>query len=412
MFDLMVRYLIYVNSNIKANLLLSRRGLFCPVKLLLILHLKGKQIWLPLFFQTKIRIFTDHSKVENQMKYNTLGKTGIKIPRIIFGTSYLGNLYRELSIEEKLILMREWFKVTDGKVMIDSAGKYGAGLALEVIGQGLEMLEIDPSQISISNKLGWYRVPLTTPEPTFEAGAWANLKHDAVQKISYEGILECWEQGCELLGGKYKPEVVSVHDPDEYLFAATGEEDRETRLDDILGAYKALFELKEKGEVKAVGIGSKDSEVIRELYFDVKFDWVMFANTFTIYHHPPEILEFIRKLDEDGVGIINSAIFNAGFLTGGKYFDYRILDESKPEDQPLFQWREKFFSVCEDFEIDPGDACLKFALSAPQIAAVALNPSKAWRMAHSIEVLETEFPDAFWNELKKQGIIGQNYPYL
>uniref|UniRef100_UPI00321622B3 aldo/keto reductase n=1 Tax=uncultured Draconibacterium sp. TaxID=1573823 RepID=UPI00321622B3 len=346
------------------------------------------------------------------MTKNILGKTGIEIPKIIYGTSYLGNLYRELSMDEKLMLMREWFNVTDGKVLIDSAGKYGAGLALEVIGRGLKILDIEPTRISISNKLGWYRIPLTTPEPTFEPGAWANLEYDAEQRISYTGILECWEQGCELLGGTYKTELVSVHDPDEYLAAAVDKEDRAKRLNDILGAYKALFELKERGEVKAVGIGSKDWLVIKELYDKIKFDWVMFANKFTIYHHPVAIVDFIRKLHDDGVGIINSAIFNAGFLTGGKYFDYRILNENNINDRPIFQWREKFFEICKKYKIEPGDACLKFAMSAPQIAAVALNPSKPWRMLHSREVLEKELPQAFWTELKEKRIIAETYTYL
>ncbi|WP_346860976.1 aldo/keto reductase [uncultured Draconibacterium sp.] len=346
------------------------------------------------------------------MGKNILGKTGIEVPKIIFGTSYLGNLYRALSMDEKLTLMREWFKVTDGKVMIDSAGKYGAGLALEVIGQGLEKLGIEPSEISISNKLGWYRVPLTTPEPTFEPGAWANLEYDAEQRISYTGILECWEQGCQLMGGTYKPDVVSVHDPDEYLAAAADAADRAKRMEDILGAYKALFELKERGEVKAVGIGSKDWLVIQELYEKVKFDWVMFANKFTIYHHPTAIVDFVKRLNNDGVGIINSAIFNAGFLTGGDYFDYRILNENDPGDRPIFKWREQFFEICKKYEVEPGDACLSFAMSAPQISAVALNPSKAWRMQKSKETLENELPKAFWEELKAKNIIEQNYPYL
>ncbi|WP_319480195.1 aldo/keto reductase [uncultured Draconibacterium sp.] len=341
-----------------------------------------------------------------------LGKTGITCPQIIYGTSYLGNLYRELSEAEKLNLMQEWFNVADGKVMIDSAGKYGAGLALEVIGQGLDKLGVDPSQITISNKLGWYRVPLTSAEPTFEPGAWANLEYDAVQKISYEGILECWQQGCELLGGKFKPEIVSVHDPDEYLLAASDDIDLQKRKDDILGAYKALFELKQKGEVKAVGIGSKDWLVIKELYEEVKFDWVMFANKFTIYHHPKSIVDFMVQLEKDGVGIINSAIFNAGFLTGGEYFDYRVVDPKDPADHQLFVWREKFFAVCRKHHVAPGDACLKFALSAPQIAAVALNPSKPHRMAHNKTLLNQEFPESFWAELKSEQIIDAEYPYL
>lgn len=340
------------------------------------------------------------------------GKTGIQVPKIIYGTSYLGNLYKELSIDEKLALMREWFNVSDGLVAIDSAGKYGAGLALETIGQGLDRLNIDPKQVIISNKLGWYRVPLETSEPTFEPGAWVNLKYDAVQKISYNGILQCWEQGCELLGPKYKAELVSVHDPDEYLMAALDEQDKSKRLKDIKAAYKALFELKEKGEVKAVGIGSKDWLTIQMLYNDVKFDWVMIANKFTLYHHPKTIVEFMQKLNDDGVGIINSALFNAGFLTGGDYFDYRLIKRDEPENRHLFDWRDKFHRICADFKISPGDACLKFGISAPQIAAVALNPSKVSRMKHNVEVLNTEYPVEFWNALKKENVIDTEYPYL
>ena len=78
-------------------------------------------------------------------------------------------------------------------MVLDSAGKYGAGLALETIGKGLDHLQIPADRVHISNKLGWYRVPLTTPEPTFETGAWIDLEYDAVQKVSYDGILQCWE---------------------------------------------------------------------------------------------------------------------------------------------------------------------------------------------------------------------------
>lgn len=343
---------------------------------------------------------------------NAFGKTGLTVPPIIYGTSFLGNLYHELPYETKLLIMQKWFEVSNSTPMIDTAGKYGAGLALEVIGAGLKTLDADKDSIVISNKLGWYRVPLQGDEPTFEPGAWANLKFDAEQRISYSGILECWEQGCQLLGGYYKPQVVSVHDPDEYLMAAANESDRIKRLEDILGAYKALFELKEKGEVKAVGIGAKDWLVIKELYEKVKFDWVMFANKLTLYHHPVEIVEFIERIHADGVGIINSAIFNAGFLTGGDFFDYRKLDPNSESDRELFAWRNTFFAICEKHYVVPGDACLHFALAMPQVCAVALNPSKPERIARNVEVLETQLPRAFWQELKTESIIGEHFKYI
>jgi D-threo-aldose 1-dehydrogenase len=70
---------------------------------------------------------------------------------------------------------------------------------------------VKPEDVLISNKLGWYRTSELQNgiEPTFEPGVWRNLKYDAVQKISYKGILECYEQGNQLLNG-YKTSMLPV----------------------------------------------------------------------------------------------------------------------------------------------------------------------------------------------------------
>lgn len=128
------------------------------------------------------------------------GRTGLKIPPIIFGTSSLGNLYKALSYKEKLEIISQMIQSVESPVVIDTAGKYGAGLSLEVIGNAIKDLNITDEKVTISNKLGWLRTPLRTKEPTFEPGVWANLENDAKLDISYTGILRCWEQGCELLG--------------------------------------------------------------------------------------------------------------------------------------------------------------------------------------------------------------------
>jgi D-threo-aldose 1-dehydrogenase len=297
-------------------------------------------------------------------------------------------------------------------VVIDSAGKYGAGLALEVIGKGLADLGISPEDIVISNKLGWYRVPLETDEPTFEPGAWVDLEYDCIQTFGYEGIMKCFEQGNELLGGTYKSEVVSVHDPDEYLLAAGSPEDRDKRLMEILESYRALFDLKKEGKVKAVGIGSKDWTIIRELYEHVPFDWVMFANSFTIFSHPEELLTFMDELNEDGVGIVNSAVFHGGFLTGGDKFDYQDVDPESDKGALLFGWRDAFNALCEKHGVNPGDACLHFGLSHPAIVSIALNTSKPHKMNRNVEIILKKIPSEFWDELKAEELIDPEYTHI
>ena len=341
-----------------------------------------------------------------------LGRTGLLVPQVVYGTSYLGNLYKALSYNEKLALIAKWFECTDKPVVIDSAGKYGAGLALEVIGLGLTELGISPDDILISNKLGWFRVPLTTDEPTFEPGAWADLAYDCIQTFGYDEIIKCFDQGNQLLGGTYRSEVVSIHDPDEYLLAASDPSDRELRIKEILESYRALFDLKREGRVNAVGIGSKDWTVIKELYAHVPFDWVMFANSFTIFRHPPGILQFMARLENDGVGIINSAVFHGGFLTGGDKFDYQEVDAASEMGQKLIVWREAFEALCQEHMVSPGDAALHFGLSHPAVVSIALNTSKPEKMMRNVETLQKKIPESFWKAMKEKGLMDPDYRYL
>lgn len=346
------------------------------------------------------------------MKLNEIGTTGVKIPPIIFGTSALGNLYTALDDDTKLEIVRQAIEHVPAPVVFDSAGKYGAGLALEKLGECLEKLNIAPENVIISNKLGWKRTPLLTPEPTFEQGVWMDLKNDAAQDISYEGILNCYEQGNQLLGGRYFPQLASVHDPDEYLAGAQTTKERDARFAEIVEAYRALADLKKQGKVKAVGVGAKNWHVIEEVSKAVELDWVMFANSMTIMHHPKDLLDFMQSLHNKNISIVNSAVFHAGFLIGGKFFDYRLIQPDTEENKRIFAWREKFFELCTRHGISPAVACVSFATTAPGVVSIALNTSKPSNIKSNVESVVTKVPDEFWADMKDNGLIAKDYPFL
>jgi D-threo-aldose 1-dehydrogenase len=329
----------------------------------------------------------------------------MNFPKVILGTSSLGNLYQALSIEQKLAIVSAAIANCRDIPVFDTAGKYGAGLALESLGECLNLLGIKQDEVVISNKLGWLRKPLTTEEPTFEQGVWKDIKFDAYQNISYDGILACFEQGNQLLNGLI-PQLLSVHDPDEYLSAAIDINDRKKRFNDILEAYKALHFLKSSGKVKSIGVGAKNWKVIKELSACVKLDWVMFANSLTVYDHPKELIDFIAELKAQGVLIINSAVFNGGFLTGSDYFNYRLLDAEK--DFLLYQWRSKFYQLCDKHQIKPAEACVYFALQVPGVSSIALNSSSPKRTAENIRLGEVNIPLSFWDAMKEEGLIAES----
>jgi D-threo-aldose 1-dehydrogenase len=345
--------------------------------------------------------------MKKQIRTDTSGQTsGIELPPVIFGTSGLGNLFVSLSEEEKLGIVRECVRLSEGMVVFDTAGKYGAGLALETLGSCLKQLGVAPQEVVISNKLGWLRTGLKTQEPTFEPGVWKDLQHDAVQKISYDGILECFEQGNQLLGG-YTPQLVSVHDPDEYLAGAANGEEAEQRYQDILDAYEALFDLKREGKVEGVGVGAKDWRIIQRIAGDVSLDWVMIANSMTVKRHPQQLLHFIKEMADRGVYVINSAVFHSGFLVGGGYFDYRAVSRGIAEDDMLLEWREAFFEVCREFGVRPAEACVRFALDVPGVGSIALNTTHAKRVKENIELATALVPSSFWEALRERKLINE-----
>lgn len=327
----------------------------------------------------------------------------VGLPPVIFGTSGLGNLFVALEEQEKLKIVSECLRLSGGKAVFDSAGKYGAGLALETLGKCLTQLNARPEEVMISNKLGWLRTDLTTDEPTFEPGVWKHLKHDAVQKISYEGIMQCFEQGNKLLGG-YPAQMVSVHDPDEYVAAASNARHSEALYNDVLAAYRALYDLKRQGQVQSIGVGAKDWRIIERITKDVELDWIMIANSMTIKRHPQELLRFIAEADRRGIYVINSAVFHSGFLVGSNYFDYRLVESGSLQSDALFKWRDDFFKVCNEYGVSPAHACIQFALNVPGVKSIALNTTDAGRVQSNLAMVRTPMPTQFWRDLKNKNL--------
>jgi D-threo-aldose 1-dehydrogenase len=128
--------------------------------------------------------------------------------------------------------------------------------------------------------------------------------------------------------------------------------------------------------------------------------------------HPSDLLAFIENLTKRQVAIINSAVFHAGFLAGGKYFDYRVANPNNDEDRPLFAWRKSFAALCNAYGVSPTHACVQFGLSVPGVVAVALNTSHADRIGENVQSVLNKVPDGLWSAMKEEGLIDPGYPYL
>ncbi|MEI6387344.1 MAG: aldo/keto reductase, partial [Spirochaetota bacterium] len=216
-----------------------------------------------------------------------------------------------------------------------------------------------------------------------------------------------------LLGSPYRAELLSVHDPDEFIAAAGPDPAAQAaRLESVIAAYSQLAVLRASGEVKAIGIGAKDWRVARDVAQRVKLDWVMLACSLTVLRHPRELLDWIAALSGEGVAVIDSALFHGGFLTGGNYFDYRRIEPKDPADRMLLAWRHAYATACARAGVTTAHAAVAFARLVPGVSSVALNTSDPARVGENVAMGMEPVPVALWKDLAGAGLIDSKLEFL
>ncbi len=325
--------------------------------------------------------------------YRPLGQTGLRVPPVVFGTAALSNAFRVIPEPMKRAICCEWIKHVPPPVVIDIATNDGTSQALSTMTKVLHRLEIAPEEVVISNRLG--------------------SNHDVARgSLDYDTILESWEDECRLLGSNYRPKLVSIDGLDEYIAAADLLNDRERRFQDVFEAHRALAELKQGGRVIGIGATAKDWRIVKEIDAQVSLDWVMLRGAFTIFQHPHDLLTWMDDLAVRQIAVINSSIFQGGFLVGGRCLGDRAIDAENTADKPLLSWRKSFVALCQGHGISPAHASIQFALSAPSVVAVMLNTSHSDRIQENVRLTATKVPNPFWASMKEEGLLAADYPHV
>jgi D-threo-aldose 1-dehydrogenase len=331
-------------------------------------------------------------------QYRPLGKTGLRVPPIVFGAAAIGNASRVLPQQTREAICCEWFRHVEPPVAIDVAENRGGCLALETIGRLLCRLEIPPEDVIISLKIGG-------PNQTV---------FDLDQAQLFDRFVTRWEECCRQLGGQHRPRLVSLSGLDEYLAAATSATDRDRRQAVVLEAYRSLQVLKASGQAAGIGLYARDWRIVQTLVADMSLavDGILLSRGLTLLHHPPELLDFVAVLQRRGIGVIHSGVFHAGFLLGRSNFEGRLLHADDPADRSLIAWRKSFVALCEGHGVRPTEACIHFVLRTPGISAVALETSRPDRIAELVAAVLRKPPDSFWASLKEEGLLAANLPHL
>nr|WP_319383815.1 aldo/keto reductase [uncultured Roseibium sp.] len=340
-------------------------------------------------------------KVTDTTLLNGRTKTPVPLTKMGFGGAPLGNLYREVSDSDAQAALQAAFDA--GIRYFDTAPQYGLGISEQRFGEALARFGRD--NVQLSTKIGRLLLDCEPHEVTPEAFVNVPQKR-IVFDYTYDGVMRSYEAS----RGRMKisnADILLVHDV--CVFSQGSQEQSDAKVRELFdgGGYKALCELRDAGDVAAIGAGVNEWQVCEKLLGLGDFDGFLLAGRYTLLEQ--EALEsFLPLCEKRDVGIILGGPYNSGILaTGpveGAKYNYA---EAPPE---ILERVRRIEAVCKSHGTPLIAAALQFVLGHPCVKTVIPGAVSATEVKANVEVLETPVPAGLWSDLKGQELIHPDAP--
>ena len=292
-----------------------------------------------------------------------LGKTGLSIPVIPFGTQGFGNHFGFVADEDAVALVKH--AVSLGANHFDCARCYGDSLRK----LGVALREIPRAEVIITGRLCCH-----------SGASWGGYG-DGEADFSAERVVRDVEDQLALLGTDYFDGML-IHDPPRMEPALAKE-----------GTLAGLLSLKARGVVRNVGFGMRPHEFHRQAIATGDVDFLL---CFSDYH-------LLRQSAADGVlaaaaaagvGVMNGWSILRGLLTGGDPAETARLGNYRNEEdiaaaRARWQW-------CRDHGIDLLQLALQFCLREARIHGNPIGSLNAAQLEQNIRAAATPLDESTW----------------
>jgi hypothetical protein len=276
------------------------------------------------------------------MKHITLGKSGLDVSRIAFGTWQLGGDWGPTDTAEAISAIREAAEA--GVTFFDTAQAYGFGTSEKILGDALRGLRRE--DIVIATKGG-----LRPAGPDERRHADSGLVRDSTPKWIRYGV----EASLEVLGTDYV-DLYQVHWPDP-----------KTPFEDTA---EALAKLVADGKVRHVGLSNFDAAQMDE-----------FSRTLPVETLQPPYHLFRREAEdavlpyaaEHDIGVLVYGPLAHGLLSGQLHSGTRFAPQDWRAKSPMF--RDEAYRINLEVVDQLHDVASELGVSLPQLAI-------AWTLAN------------------------------
>jgi L-galactose dehydrogenase len=273
------------------------------------------------------------------MEMRSLGQTGLKLAKLSFGASSLGQEFRSVDLNEALRSVRTALDL--GMNFIDTSPFYGRGMSEVLLGVALR--DVPRDQYLLGTKLGRY---------------------DAAHfDFSARRVVESVDVSLHRMGVEYL-DIMLCHDI-EFV-------DMRQIIDETL---PALRKVQQQGKVRFIGISGYPMNIFKYVLDQEPLDVVLSYNHYTLQN--TMLAEMLPYLQSKNVGVMNAAPFSARLLT----------------EQPLPKWHKATPQVreiaqqaaihCRSRGVDIAQLAVQFSIAHPALTTCIVgsaNPEnvKKW----------------------------------
>ena len=305
------------------------------------------------------------------MKYNEIGKTGMKVSELSFGASSLGGVFR--SIRETEAIESVFTAIDCGINFIDVSPYYGHYKAETVLGKALK--DIPRDKYFLSTKVGRYgKDGVNTWD--YSAKRATESVYESMERLNVDHI-----------------DLINVHDI-EFQAALPGGLKKVAEE-----TLPALVELREKGVVSHVGITDLQPENLKWVIENVPEHTVESVLCFCHYSLNDTLLnDYFDFFEKHNIGIINASPLSMGLLST------RGVPDWHPAAKSLVEACAKAAQHCaaKDYPIEK--LAVQFAVSSPRIATTLFSSANPDNVRRNVANVEAPMDQELVREV--QAIIG------
>ncbi len=268
------------------------------------------------------------------METRQLGNTGLKVPKLSFGASSLGQEFRNVTLDEAIRSVH--VALDAGLNLIDTSPFYGRGMSEVLLGVALK--GIPRSNYTLCTKVGRY-----------------DLKHF---DFSYKRVLESVDVSLHRLGTDHL-DILLAHDIEfvdiEQIIAET---------------IPAMRKVQEQGKARFIGVSGYPMKIFRRVVDSTPLDCILSYNQYTL-QNTRLADELLPQMTAAGVGVMNAGPFSARLLTNAP------LPAWLKEPEEVKAAARAAAALCASRNVDIAKLALQYSIAHEDIAttiAGSANP--------------------------------------